>query len=458
MNRPQSNWETNYMSFQSTKNISVLDVFKMSIPMMISALSAHFMLVIDQLILAEHSIEAMAGATSAALWSAVVQNYAISTTSIAGMLAGHYNGASKFTLASRPVWQMIWFSIFFLFISVAMAFTLDTYCIPKNLQNEGIPFFHIIMSFSPLVGVIFALSSFFVALEKGWIVIVSVVTSNAINIIIGTTLTFGYFGISQCEGSKGVAIGTVCAWFSNIAILSFFFFKKDMRKKYATLNFKIHFQEMKQCLKLGTAGGIGHIIEMMTWSFLYYLIASLGKESALIQSMAITVNLLLSFFVSGIGNGMMYITANLIGSGLVQKTKTILKKGLLIHFVLSSLVFCIFFFFPEIVINLFIKFKISTEAFEQAFFILKIVWLFYVLDGACWIIAGVIEGGGDIAFATLCIALPTVFLVAVPAFILNMYGYLSIELTWYLLIFAFTLIAIMLYSRYKFGKWNSIKL
>ena len=446
------------MHFNSIKNIKMADVLKVSLPMMISALSSHLMLILDQLVLARYSIEAMTGATAASLWAAAIQCAAMSTAMVAGVFVGHYNGAKKYKLAGIPVWQMIWFSFALFSVSLPIAFLTGDYCIPENLRNEGLPFFKIVMSFSPLTGVIFALSSFFVSIGRGVLVTIAVVLANIVNIVADIVLVFGLFGLDMFTGSVGAAIGTVSAWCVNIAVLSFCFFKKDIRQKYGTLNFKLRFSYMKKCLKLGAAGGSGHIFEMIAWSFLYYLLAGISKELALIQSMAVSVNIFLSFIVSGLEKGIMSVTANLLGAGLKEKTKILLKKGMSIHLIFCAILFSFFYFFPNLITDQFIRFTVSEDTLTQATLVLKLVWIFFVFDGACWIVAGVIEAGGDIGFTTWTIASCLWLVVGIPSFAIFKWGHLSIELTWMLLILAAIAVVSMLYCRYRSGKWVHIRI
>ena len=86
-------------------------VFRVALPLMISALSSHLMIILDQLVLARYSIDAMIGASSASSWCAALQLATMSTAMIAGSFVGNYNGAGKYEHAGIPVWQMIWFSL-----------------------------------------------------------------------------------------------------------------------------------------------------------------------------------------------------------------------------------------------------------------------------------------------------------------------------------------------------------
>ncbi len=445
------------MDFDLRKDITYTSVFRMSLPMMISALSSHFMMILDQLILSRYSIDAMTGASSASVWCSALQCSLFSITMVAGAFVGNYNGAKQYKKASIPVWQMFWFSLFVFALSIPLALFSADICVPENLATEGIPYFRLMMSWSPLTGAIYSLTSFFISINRGSIVTISIFASNVVNLVLDVILVFGLFGFDSYTGSTGAAIGTIAAWFVNFLILFYYFLKKPIREKYDTLNFKINVVKMKECLKLGVAGGIGHIFEMSAWGMIYYLLAKTGREVAMMQSIAVSVNIFMAFIVSGLEKGMMAITANLLGIGLKEKTKTLMKKGFLIHYSFLSISAMILFLCPQIITDNFIHFDVSPEIVERTHFVLRMVLVYFLFDGMVWIIAGVIEGGGDINYTMIAIATSLWTIVTLPSIILSNLGMLQIEYVWGLLIVAIVLIDLILYHRYRSDKWVHIR-
>ncbi|MDR1476323.1 MAG: hypothetical protein LBI20_03340 [Holosporales bacterium] len=439
-------------------DIKIRDIIRISLPMMISALSSHTMIILDQLVLARFSINAMTGASSATVWCSALQYSIMTTTMVAGAFVGNYNGAKKYHLTGTAVWQMIWFSLSIFAITIPLSMFAGKYCIPPLLHEFGLPYFQITVLFTPICGICHAMSGFFVAIGRGMLVTTSVLIANAINVIIDIVLVFGYFGIHEFTGSRGAAIGTVTAWFVNCGILSIFFFKQSIREKYGTLNFKFHFHKLVGYLKLGAVGGIGHICEMLAWSFIYYILARIGTETAMMQSIAVSVNIFLAFVVSGLEKGMMSITANLLGSGLKNKTKALMKNGITIHLTFTAVASVFFLFFPEIITENFIRFEVDKTILQETRFVLRLVLLYFMIDGICWVIAGVLEGGGDVGFTMGTVAVCVWSIVTIPSYILSKLGCLNIKLTWSLLIMACSTISSVFYFRFKSGKWMRINI
>jgi MATE family multidrug resistance protein len=196
---------------------------------------------------------------------------------------------------------------------------------------------------------------------------------------------------------------------------------------------------------------------MLAWGFIYYTLATVGTDVAMIQSIAVSVNVFLAFVVSGLEKGVMSATANLLGAGIKHKTAMLMKKGITIHLTFTAIASTIFLFAPEIITQNFIKFEIDESLIRETHLILKLVLLYFMIDGICWIIAGVLEAGGDLGFTMGSIAICLWFIVTIPTFILAKIGCLNIRLTWSLLILAVSTISYVLYGRFKSGKWMQIK-
>lgn len=445
------------MHFDFVEEITVWKVFKIAIPLMISALSSHFMLILDQLVLARYSIDAMIGASSASSWCAAIQFATTATTMIAGSFVGNYNGAKKYEEASIPVWQMIWFSLFLFTISIPLSLFASDLCIPANLRAEGAPYFKVLICTAPIYGVYCALSSFFVAIGKGYLTTISIILANIVNVFVDIVLVFGYFGIDTYKGTVGAAIGTVMAVLVNTTFLFVCFLSRKIREKYKTLNFRLRIDKLKECLKLGLAGGISHMFEMSSWSVLYYLLASVAKEEAMIQSIAVSVNLFIAFIICGLERGAMAISSNLLGAKKREKINEVLKNSLYIHLAFVVLIAGIFKFCPELIISNFIRVDVAPETIQRAMDILWFVLLYFLIDGFVWIIAGIVEAGGDINYMMMTIASCLWGIVAIPDYFLYKCNVLHVEKTWMLLFIAVVTIATVLYHRYKSDRWIHIK-
>lgn len=432
-------------------------ILKISIPTILSSLSSNIMEVIDQVILARYSLNAMAGAASAATWCTTFRCAAISLVFIAGAFVGNYNGAKKYKFAGMPVWQMIWFSLFLFALSIPISMFCGTYVIPHNLQSEGLPYFHLLMACVPIFTMRSAINAFFIAIGRGFLVTISVFIAIIFNTVIDLLLVHGTCGITAFMGAKGAAIGTIVGGLSELTFALAFFLRKDTRKKYGTLNCKLRPRYLAKYMKLGAFASVGHICESLVYSIIYYYLASVSTEYAVIQTICVTTYMFLLTGVMGIEKGVMSITANLLGAKLRTKIDELLKRGVVLHLAIAMIFSFIVILFPNIIIGNFININTAEPDFVKRIInVLYIVLLCYLVDGVVWVEAGVLEGGGDLNFQMVALATSSWVCIALPVFFMYHAGILTESKSWILGFCAGTLNAIVLFKRYRSDKWIHI--
>jgi MATE family multidrug resistance protein len=203
---------------------SLRQLISISVPLIISALSAHIMMFIDRLILSHYSILAMSSVAAASLVSYI---FILSVGSIASMseiFVGQYNGAKEYEKTSGPVWQMIWFALGSSIIIYPITFLFGKFLIPESLHKDGLPYFYCIMSFIPIYSCSAALSGFFAAIGRPKIISIAAIISNLANLFLAIILVFGYKDIVPSMGAKGAGIATIIGMLIQFLILLFAYF------------------------------------------------------------------------------------------------------------------------------------------------------------------------------------------------------------------------------------------
>ena len=428
-------------------------ILKVSAPTILSALSASIMSILDMLILARYSTIAMTGAASAYTWCHAFQCSTIALVFITGALVGYYNGACRYRFAGMPVWQMIWFSLSLFLISVPLSQIVAPYCVPKNLYEYGIPYLKIVMGLSPIFCIKVALSAFLVSIGKGFIVSISSFIAIVVNTILDILLIF-YFN----QGTTGAAIGTVVAGFAELAFLSYFFFSRNIRTKYGTLNCKLRFKRLCSYLKLGVLSSLGHVFESIVYSSIYYVLASSSTDKALTQTITANLWILLMCVVNGLEKGVLAITANLLGAKLRDKVNILFKRTVNIHFLNAFILLVLILIFHDFIINSYVDVNtISSELHTHLLNVFKIAMLCFLFDGILWIEAGILEAGGDMNYMMLTIASCMGTFVAFPIFCIMDTASLSVENVWTLYTIASMTNVLLLFRRYRSDKWIKIE-
>ena len=164
-------------------NSSIPSILRIAFPLILSAFSMNLLFVVDRIILAKYSLEAMNGAM---FGGTLVSTFNFILICIAGtteIFVGQCNGAKEYRQIATSVWQMIYMSL----IAAAIFFPIGHYAhylnmMPAAFQGEGIPYQRILTYFCWAPAITSALVGFFVGRGRSKIVTLIVVVGNISNI------------------------------------------------------------------------------------------------------------------------------------------------------------------------------------------------------------------------------------------------------------------------------------
>jgi len=433
-------------------------LWRISLPLMLTTLSANLMFLLDRLILARYSAESMNAAAVAAMSCAVLQFGGVAIASIAEVFVGQYNGAKQHNKTAEPVWQMIWFSLFLFVLFVPIAIWGGPYSIPLSLQKEGLPYFGWVAMFSPLMAMIAALSAFFIG--RGFVKLVTLATlvSNLANAGLNIVLVFGIEGWLQPLGTEGAAIATVLSQGFQVVILAFVFLNKHHRTHFQTHRFHFKKAPFLECLKVGTPSSISHMIEMAAWATLFRIAASVNLDYVTVQTVGNSVFVLFAFVTEGMQKGVIAIASNLIGAkkdGLFSK---LLFSAVKLHcFFIIAFAFPLIFY-PDLVVSQFLPSlqDPNSHLYQECVTVLKWVWAYFILDGIIWSLSGVLTAGGDTRFIMLMNATAAWFLAILPIYIAVHYFNAHSSTAWGISLIYGAANMISFFLRYRSNRWKKL--
>ncbi len=437
---------------------SIKELFTISFPLMLSFLSTYLMIFVDRLILSRYSLEALNAATTASLFVMIFQIGATDITTIAEVFVGQYNGSKQYKKAPAAVWQMIWFSIFLIPIFFLLSQFAGPLLLPKYYYTEfGLPYFQWLLYFTVFFAIQGAISSFFIGIGKTKLIITATILANIVNIVLDIILIFGVKGYIPALAAKGAAIATGIAQVFQVWILLVFFFSFKNREKYNTAHFFFDFKLIKKCLKVGFPSAIGHMIEIAAWAIMLRLLANMGSDYLTVMVIGQNIFAAIAFFTSGLQKGVSTVSANLIGAKnyiKIAKTYTSAVKLLLL---IATIISTILIFYPNFLINAFLKDVTSDINIKSLFNILKIscvyLWGYFLLDGFTWVTAGILTAAGDTIFIMIMNAIGAWFFALVPFYFLIIKLGFSPKYIWLVMDFYAFMNAVSFYIRYKIGPW-----
>jgi MATE family multidrug resistance protein len=448
-----------YQSLTKHPEGSIGELWAISYPLMLSALSGTLMLFIDRLVLARYGTDSMNAASAASMFFFIMQLGTISIASIAEVFVGQYNGSKQYFRVREPVWQMIWFSLMTILLFWPLAWFAPMHVIPGPYVEEGSGFLGLLLLFGPLFPFNAALSAFFIGQGKSKIVTQAVIIGSLMTLILDCLLVFGVPGWVPELGTTGAGIATGLGQLASSLMLITFFLMKKNRLAYLTHIPTWNLSLFLNCLKIGLPSSLGHIVAITGWTFLFFVLGDSSAEHLTILTVGQAIWLLFSFMTDGLQKGVTAIASNYIGGKRTEKMHDVLKTALKLSLVLLAFMAIPLVIFPNIFVHGFLPEGITTldKAFMPVVALsLSWLWLAFCFDVFTWVISGVLTAGGDTRFILLAHGLgtwlfgilPIYYFVSIQEFPPIWVNILSVSQT--------LLIASIFYLRYKANHWKKI--
>ncbi|HET9843982.1 MAG TPA: MATE family efflux transporter [Gammaproteobacteria bacterium] len=436
---------------------SIRELWTLSYPLMLSALSGTLMLFCDRIILAHYHTDAMNAAASASMVFFTFIFAGISIAGIAEVLVGQYNGAQKWEKIAEPVWAMIWFSSFLVIPFIGIGIFGSPYLLANNMQEYGVPYLTGLMFSAPLFALVAALSAFFIGRGQVALVTYSVAIGNVLNFVLNLVFVFGVEGYIPAMGTLGSSLGTGIAQATIALILFALFLSKTNRVKFGTGNWRLHWGSFRQCMRIGLPNSLGHMAAITAWTIVLHLLASTSFEHITVFTIGQSIWILFSFITDGSSKAMSAVAANLIGSNNIHKIKKVLVSGILLQCIYAVFLAVPLLITPHLMIDLFIP-DVTDTHIQSIKSLLAAgcfwLWIAFVGDAITWVIAGILTAAGDTIFIMIMSTLASWIFGMLPIYIMVVKYHGAPNVSLNLIALFTTLTAISFYLRYKTNHWE----
>jgi len=446
---------------------SIRELWSVSLPLMIATFASLFMIFTDRIFLAHYSISALNASVNASnlAWAVMVGIGMI--TAMSEVFVAQYNGARRHDRLGAPVWQMIWVSLFSLVLFIPLGIWGGPWIFEGDRYAElQITYFRWLMFFGPSYALVTAFAGFFIGQGKTLVMISLAIAANLLNIALDWALIFGIPGLIPEMGIKGAAIATCTGYFFEAAMLAFLFLRKANRERFGTGNWKIDWQEMKRCFRIGLPQGIFCFVEVCGWAVFYWMMTSLGEQHITISSICQTFTILLSFFCDGLSRGAAAIAGNLIGAKKGELIHKVLRSGiiLLALFSLATSLFLVvdpqdtvrLLFFEHFEAGKTVVLDPSMQSAIKSCMFFAFTYMFF--EGFRWVLSGLLVAAGDTMFLLVAGSLSVWVFLLLPIYVIVVRQSLSVEYAWGLAAIYSALLLSAYWIRFKRGEWQKIDL
>lgn len=377
------------------------ELWKISWPMILAAMSNYFMTLADRMIVSSASTDAFIAITNShpILWMNIRAFMAfIIMTSVS---IGQFNGSKNFLQIRKVVWQTI--AIVFLYYIVLIPCALNAKIfLADTIEELGSQYLSISLLFLPFHLAGFgAIGSFFLGIGKTKIIPKIVLLSNLVNIGLDCVLIFG-IGPIPALGIRGAAYATGIANILSFIIFMCAFLRKEYRDKFQTHRPKFSLSILKINVTIGLPNALNSLINSGGLALVTQIVAkSVSSEELLAFSIASSIFSFFWFPLDGLGKGVCTLCSNYIGRNqlhlIYQLGKSVIIS-LLIFVILTAVIMVIY---PSLIVKLFYTEQITLEFFQHVKWMLFWTWLALLAEGVRWMLQNTLIAANDVRYTVV---------------------------------------------------------
>lgn len=407
---------------------SLLDVWKITYPLLISLLSTALLTFADRYMLSQYSLDAMNACATSGMFFFACLLWLLTTAGTSEVFVGQFKGSGQLASMPKATWQVIWLCLlsilYFIPISLWGPDLLFSGSPTKALETS---YFRWLAVPAFMQGIFSGLVGYFIGQKKVYLVTFITLGGNVLNIVFNGIFIFGWQDI-PVMGIDGAALGTDLAVFLQTVVL-FYFFIRDQRKNRYPFKENIPWDTafIKKYLRVCLPTAVAHTTEMIAHCLVFKVMTLSGFLYITTLSIAQTIYFFIGFTTEALSKSVATISANAIGS----KEFSVLNKTLVSAIKLLGLVgfvcLTMLFVWGEDAIAIFLKGEqgqtlssvLYDEIMDNSFYSLFFLIIYLVLDGFVWALSGTLSACGktkSIFFAQAsCVwiiyALPNIYLV-----------------------------------------------
>lgn len=428
-----ANETTDYQSLTRFSPGSVKELGSIAWPLVLSFLSMSLMNFFNRLFLSHYSVEALEASVSAMNLAFLFQVPCMRITSTAQIFVARFAGSQEFKKMGSVVWQMIWFSVVTLLLTLPLGLgTGKIFFQGTVVEKIGMPYFSCLMLGNFLFPLAAALGAYFAGLGRTKIITISLAIVHVIQIALDRILIFGIEGLLPPQGAFGAAISTMMAQGLYCCILFFLFLRKK-EKSYGTDQWHLQPKLLKECIYLGTPRALAKMLILAAWAGSVAILTHRGGDYLLAFSLGTSLYTFFSCLNEGLGQGLITVASFYLGAQQQQYIRQIAKSALAMLSGILAFLALFLIVFPQLLITTFFPHELSAEQMSILVYSCYGLWFFFLCDGLSWIGFGFINALKETKFYFIYTTLTVFFFNYLPMHLAFQRGHWSVELIWWLM-------------------------
>jgi MATE family multidrug resistance protein len=380
---------------------SLREIWSISWPIILAAMTNYFMTLADRIVLSIYSKDAFVavGFTHPFYWGNTRAMMAFISVTI--VFIGKFYGARNYRQIRKIVWQTIFIAFAYYIVLIPCAWNAKVFLADK-IEALGAPYLAITLLFLPFHLAGFgAIGAFFLGIGLTHIVLVVILISNLINILFNFLLIFGLYGFPEL-GIRGAAYATGISQLVAFLIFLCKFLGKPYRQRFLTHVPGFSLRLIKKCLPLGIPNAISSILNSGGFAIVSQMIAKVcSADEALAFTIANSIYLFFWFFADGLGKGLCTVCSNCIGRNEMHMIAHSFRSSVKLLLIFAGFTAIFMVINPNLTLRLFYRDEVTDLFFLNFRWMLLAAWIAVVVDAFRWMLQNILIAADDIYFAVI---------------------------------------------------------
>ena len=444
---------------------SYRDVWRVSIPLVVSMSTTVVMTFTDRVFLANYSIDAIAAALPAGIASFVFLSFFSDTAGYGNVFIAQYYGAGALNRVGNAMWQSIYFSmgawLFMICLSFCAGPLFQLVGHASEVQRLEVIYFRILCWGSGIYILGMSLSSFYTGRGATRPVMIIHFIGMLLNVPLDYALINGVWIFPEL-GILGAGLATVFAWTVITSLLAVIVFTRANDRVFKVLkNYHFNGDLFRRLLRFGVPSALQFSLDVFAFLFFVFIVGRIGKAELAVTNIAISLDSVSFRPLIGFALGTSTLVGQALGRNRPDEAVEAAKATMVIAAGYISVLILLYLFVPQPLLELFRPRDISPESFAHikgmGVIVLRFVCAYLLLDGLYMISTAVLKGAGDTKFIMWSVGLLSLFGMVMPLYIgMEVYG-LGLYFAWSCLVVFLFLLASVTFGRFRLGKWKSMR-
>lgn len=450
---------------KTNRSGGIREMISIALPMVVAMGCDTAMIFTDRLFLSRLGPELMSAALGGGLTAFMLSTFFIGLIGYSTALVAQYLGSGQKTFCAKVVTQAMLIAVIgYPIILLCRPFAYYLFELigisPEQLVPQKL-YFNILI-FGSVLGLLrTALSSFFSGVGKTRVVMLAACVAMVVNAVMNYALIYGKLGFPAL-GIVGSAYGTIIGSCMGLVVLVATYLKKQNRREYfigSSLSFNK--DVIKKLLHYGYPAGLEMFLNLLAFNTMVMMFQSHGLVTATAATVMFNWDMVSFVPLIGVEIGVTSLVGRAMGAGNPELAHASVISGLKLGSLYSAVIFILFVGFSGTLVGLFRPFEtgpsVFTEAFPMAVFMIKTASIYVIVESVLIVFVGALRGAGDTLWA-MCLTVSLHWAMVATSFVMLRLLKLTPQITWVAIIILFVLSALVVYMRYRTGKWKTIKI